>query len=289
MIDPDFWTDEALGTLPVVGRLLFMGLISNADDEGRLRGNPALLKSTIFPYDEDLTAADLDDQLDALAERRLIQRYTVDAQAYIHAVNFKKHQTINRPSPSKLPPPPEDSGTATVPLSEDSVSEHEQVTPKLREVKLSEVKLSKENEDGGAFETNTPATTDDAGLSEIEREVAGYVQAVRGMASVPAVEIIAHIREGLSDCSTPIAASVMRVEFRKFRDLHGEKRKNQPHNKRWRGWKNAVTNWLAKIPDAESPPAGMHYPDVTDQPIPWHEPTPREVMEERRAILNAND
>ena len=40
MIDPNFWTDEKLGECSIQERLLFMGLISNADDEGYGRANP---------------------------------------------------------------------------------------------------------------------------------------------------------------------------------------------------------------------------------------------------------
>ena len=55
MIDPGFWIDEKLGTISPLARLLFMGLISNSDDEGRLPGHPALIKSQVFPYDADIT------------------------------------------------------------------------------------------------------------------------------------------------------------------------------------------------------------------------------------------
>jgi hypothetical protein len=106
MIDPSFWIDEKLGTVEPVIRLLFMGLISQADDEGRLNGHPALVRSLIFPYDHHITPDDLDEWLNILARLNLILRYEVDQQKYILVVNFKKHQTINRPQPSKLPAPP---------------------------------------------------------------------------------------------------------------------------------------------------------------------------------------
>ena len=59
MLDPNFWTDEKLGECSRDERLLFMGLISSADDEGYGRANPKLLKSLIFPYD-DLRTSDLE-------------------------------------------------------------------------------------------------------------------------------------------------------------------------------------------------------------------------------------
>ncbi len=82
-----------------------MGLISQADDEGRLNGHPALLRSLIFPYDHDIIVNDVDEWLQQLSDRDLITRYEVDRQKYIFIDKFKKHQTINRPQPSKLPAP----------------------------------------------------------------------------------------------------------------------------------------------------------------------------------------
>lgn len=52
---PKLLEDEKLGELSPSVRLLFMGLISQADDEGRLKGHPGLVKSLIYPYDMDIT------------------------------------------------------------------------------------------------------------------------------------------------------------------------------------------------------------------------------------------
>ena len=37
MIDPNFWESEDVSRLSLFARLLFIGMISNADDEGRGR------------------------------------------------------------------------------------------------------------------------------------------------------------------------------------------------------------------------------------------------------------
>lgn len=102
MIDPSFWIDEKLGMLDITTRLLFMGLISNADDEGRLVGHPALIKSIIFPYD-DITIEDINNKLKSLANWKMIILYKNNNQSYIQVTNFKKYQTINKPTPSKYP------------------------------------------------------------------------------------------------------------------------------------------------------------------------------------------
>jgi hypothetical protein len=146
MIDPSFWVDEKLGTVDPVVRLLFMGLISQADDEGRLNGHPSLIKSLIFPYDHSIQVNDVDEWLNLLSleERKLIQRYEVDHQKYILITNFKKHQTINKPQKSKLPPLLESYGSPTVVVSEQSGIATAQ--SKLIEVNRSEGNVSEGNE-----------------------------------------------------------------------------------------------------------------------------------------------
>lgn len=136
MIDPSFWEDEKLGSCDPITRLLFMGLISQADDEGRLKGHPSLLRSIIFPYDESITAEIIEIWLTKLAdsEHQLIRRYEVDNQKYIFITNFKKHQTINKPQKSKLP---EYYGSNTVIVTEESGSDTAQ--DKLIEVNRKEV------------------------------------------------------------------------------------------------------------------------------------------------------
>lgn len=103
MIDPSFWIDEKLGMLDVISRLLFMGLISNADDDGRLVGHPSLIKSIIFPYDQDITVVDIITKLQELAKLNMIILYKNNNQSYIQVTHFKKYQTINKPTPSKYP------------------------------------------------------------------------------------------------------------------------------------------------------------------------------------------
>jgi hypothetical protein len=137
-----------------------MGLISQADDEGRLNGHPALIKSLIFTYDHDLTLKKVEELLELLASRKIILRYEIDQQKYIFITNFKKHQTINKPQHSKLPDHNDaEYGSNTVVIPEQSVNGHAQ--KKLKEVKLKEVKLKevKLSEDDISPEGDTHAKT----------------------------------------------------------------------------------------------------------------------------------
>lgn len=102
MISPNFWTDEKLGECSIQERMLFMGLISNADDEGYGRANPKLLKSLIFPYD-DLRASDLEKWLSHLGGLNMVVLYKYKDQTYYYLPNFLKHQTINKPTETDFP------------------------------------------------------------------------------------------------------------------------------------------------------------------------------------------
>ncbi len=143
MISPEFWTDEKVGGIPVEARLLFMGLISNADDEGRLPGNTQLIKSLVFPYDT-FSASKVEEWLSLIAKVKIIIKYRTNDQDYIQIKNFLKHQTINRPSKSKIPP-----YLDSEVLTELSVSIHGELSDDslLKEEKLKEINISSESQE----------------------------------------------------------------------------------------------------------------------------------------------
>jgi len=106
MIDPEFWRDEKVAQLKPIERLLFIGLWNFADDDGYGRANPTLIKADVFPYDT-LRAPDIEKGLASIATLKMITLYEVDGQQYYHVLNFKKHQSINKPQKSTLPKPGE--------------------------------------------------------------------------------------------------------------------------------------------------------------------------------------
>lgn len=169
MIDPSFWLDEKLGECTRDERLLFMGLISSADDEGYGRANPKLLRSSLFPYD-DLRVSDLEKWLSRLGGLRLIVLYKVNGQAYYHLPNFSKYQTINRPTPSSCPKPEKEGCTAAHGgLTEHSLSTHGALTEhsRLKEIEENR-KEKKENR-------RSPLTPQGEGGAEKKQAYAEFV------------------------------------------------------------------------------------------------------------------
>ena len=133
MIDPEFWSDEEIGMWSFQARLFYIGLWNFADDEGRMKAHPALLKSQIFPYENKINIEKLKNEVSSK-----VQWYTLNGQLYGHIRNFLKYQKIEKPSKSKLPIPP--------PFPDTSGSVRGEVVPKRSEEKLREVKRKEEKE-----------------------------------------------------------------------------------------------------------------------------------------------
>ena len=71
-IKPEFWEDEDIGKLPIPCRLFFIGCWNFADDYGVIKANAALLKSQIFPYDENLRVSEIKKWIGALVDARML-------------------------------------------------------------------------------------------------------------------------------------------------------------------------------------------------------------------------
>ncbi|PHM42372.1 hypothetical protein [Xenorhabdus szentirmaii] len=87
-IKPGFFTNDDLAECEPLARLLFAGLWTIADREGRLEDKPRKIKAMILPYDN----TDCDDLLQQLHKKNFITRYVVDGNNFIQINNWKKHQ-----------------------------------------------------------------------------------------------------------------------------------------------------------------------------------------------------
>jgi hypothetical protein len=118
MIDPSFWEDPTIGTLSVPARLLFLGMMSHADDEGRLEVEPRYIRRAVFGFDEDITTGLVACYLAEIRELcRSVRFYEVDGRGLAAFINWRRYQYIQKPQASKLPAPPE--YAATVPVTDD--------------------------------------------------------------------------------------------------------------------------------------------------------------------------
>jgi hypothetical protein len=91
-IKPGFFRNADLVDLSFEARLLFIGLWTIADREGRLEDRPKQIKMELFPADN----MDCDAMLAQLAAINMIERYEHDGKRYIQVVSFAKHQNPHR-------------------------------------------------------------------------------------------------------------------------------------------------------------------------------------------------
>lgn len=111
-LKPEFWTDDKIAGLSRDSRLLFLGLLTEADDDGRLVDSPKLLAGSLFPFDDDVTTKKLTAWLEEIMRIGLVRRYVRGAASYLYVVNFKRHQKIAHPRRSSLPSPDDDTPNA---------------------------------------------------------------------------------------------------------------------------------------------------------------------------------
>ena len=90
-IKPDFFLHDELAELTPLNRLLFIGMWTLADCEGRLEDRPKRIRAQLHPYDD----GDTDAMLQSLHDRNFITRYSVGGVGYIEINNFKKHQRLS--------------------------------------------------------------------------------------------------------------------------------------------------------------------------------------------------
>jgi hypothetical protein len=132
-IKPEFWGSPDVADMSLATRLVFIGLWSLADDEGRFLADPRWIRSELFPLDEHhgddsviihggLTEASvsLHDALTQLSNGGQIVLFRGENGRIYGEVVHWSHQKINRPSKSKIPAPTREN---TI-LTEGSVNTH---------------------------------------------------------------------------------------------------------------------------------------------------------------------
>ena len=83
--------------------LFFIGCWNFSDDYGVIKVNPALLKSQIFPYDENLRVSEVKKWLNALVEARMLIPIILDdanqrlaEESYYVIRTFRSHQVLDK-------------------------------------------------------------------------------------------------------------------------------------------------------------------------------------------------
>ncbi len=146
VVKPDFWEDEKLGTISITARFVFIGLWTNSNDYGVVKGNATLLKTRILPYDE-IKKGEFEKWLSELEKIKVIVPFIHNGEKFYFIKHFSDHQRVDKPSKSNYPDPPKDvieeflnnsrdsSNTLSTLSRDSSDQEEEEVEEKLKEVK----------------------------------------------------------------------------------------------------------------------------------------------------------
>lgn len=105
-LKPEIWATPSVGTLTRDARLLFVGLITQADDEGRMLAVPRQVAGNCYPFDEDVTGEQITGWLAEIEVAGLIRTYESGGGRYLELSGWSRHQKISKPTPSRLPHPP---------------------------------------------------------------------------------------------------------------------------------------------------------------------------------------
>ncbi|MND93607.1 hypothetical protein D3C80_857990 [compost metagenome] len=119
-IKPGFFTNDELAECSPYARLLFAGLWTIADKEGRLDDRPKKVKAMVLPFDD----VDCNDLLQQLHSHKFINRYQVNDEQFIQINNWKKHQNPHcKEAASEIPEPVENDSSNGQEQCKDSEDE----------------------------------------------------------------------------------------------------------------------------------------------------------------------
>lgn len=138
MIDPSIWQSEDFGKLSILAKVVFIGLFSLADDEGRGRANPMYLKSTLFPYNEKMRSTDVEVALSEISRNMSILFYSYNESNYYSLLSWNTFQKIDKPTESKIPAFEKNNQEFRLLFDEGSTKTSRGVPPKRKEDNIKE-------------------------------------------------------------------------------------------------------------------------------------------------------
>ena len=141
MIASDIWADEKIAELDPIERLLFIGMVTQANDAGKLRGNVSILKSRIFPYDK-IDNQKIEKGINKIEALGIIITYKANGEKFIKLNNWFKHQTLTYKGKDTIPDPPPSLTNPESTLNEHLIASKDKSNKEnLKEAKEREEKL----------------------------------------------------------------------------------------------------------------------------------------------------
>jgi hypothetical protein len=277
IIKPAFFKNDVLAECDPMARLLFIGLWTLADRDGRIECRPVRLKAEIFPYEN----CDIDDLIGQLQSRGFVSVYESNAINVLQITKFCEHQRCHpQEKGSGLPEPDENSKTIVFPgknaLPEKNTAKSEQDTTepekKLANCAFNPLILQSSNPSNAQSKPTKRRSCSepkDAITWDIENGWQGITDADR------------------QEWATAYPAADLTVELAKATQwLKANPKKAKKSN--WRRWLTTV--WLSRCQDS----GGTHRqpgnrPDDKPAPERWLDQyRPAEYKRPRQAVAEAD-
>ena len=109
-IKPSFFKNEYLAECEPMARLLFVGLWTLADSQGRMEFRPLRIKAELFPYEN----CDIVGLLKQLADRGFVRAYESGDVKVLEIPTFGEHQRCHPDERDEGLPPPDESAETIV-------------------------------------------------------------------------------------------------------------------------------------------------------------------------------
>lgn len=176
-IKPEAFVSESLAAVSLTAERTFLGLLTQADDQGRHRDHAAIIAGQLWVLRPEHTPSDVETDLAQLAGAGLVCRYKgPDDKRYLHIVTWHQHQKINRPSKSRLPECPRHGAPlGTVPsvatpagrgsLAEPSPMAHGVLHEDSREIRGAAPHFAAEGDVAGQKRSTEPSVREQGGLT----------------------------------------------------------------------------------------------------------------------------
>ena len=111
-IKPEIFASPQVMNLSRDSRLLFIGLITQADDDGRGVADPRKLKAAIFGGDDDITSARVLKLAGRNRKSSPVHNLRRQRSRRLYSLpTFREHQYVSHPRDSRYPAPPSRNGT----------------------------------------------------------------------------------------------------------------------------------------------------------------------------------
>jgi len=104
-IHPACGTSLSLASLSPLAEVLFIHMLANADDQGRLPGDPRVLKALVCPMRDEISRENVNSLLGEIESQKMLLRYDDSSEPAIQLCNWWRYQSPQWAYPSRYAPP----------------------------------------------------------------------------------------------------------------------------------------------------------------------------------------